>query len=372
MKRYALGCFIVGAMLTSFSLWLSLDIGSTVAQEEVASAAVTGDDSYCTVCHTDSTSQVHTFADGSTIAVSVDRATLADSVHGTSNEEGALGCVDCHGAVQFPHDEQTFANQRAYTITAANVCIDCHVEQSENLADDVHLHALYDDNLRSATCVDCHGAHDVQPPAENPVNVSQTCGECHQIAYSQYAESVHGAALLAGDTNVPTCVDCHGVHGIQHPTTALFRNRSPQLCEDCHADVELMQQYDISTNVFNSYLTDFHGTTVQLFEQNDPNVPTNKAVCIDCHGAHNILASDNEKSQVVRENLLTTCRECHPNATSDFPASWVGHYEPTFETHPFLTAVNIFYAILIPVVLGGFIVFVATDIIRMIRQRFGN
>jgi predicted CXXCH cytochrome family protein len=365
MKRYAISLFIMGSVLVTFGLWLNLGVGLIVAQDESAPEAA----EFCTVCHNASSSQVYDFADGDTVSVAVDVSVLAASVHGTSNEEGALACTDCHGEDAFPHDNLPAANHREYTITQSNACIDCHTEQAENLADDVHYTALVDGNLRAATCVDCHGAHDVQPPAENPQRISETCGECHQIVFNEYAQSVHGQALFAGDENVPTCVDCHGVHGIQHPTTPLFRNRSPELCADCHADAELMAQYDITTNVFNSYLSDFHGKTVELFQQTDPNVASNKAVCYDCHGVHDILPADDASSQVIRENLLITCRECHPDATSDFPDSWVGHYPPTFATHPFLTMVNIFYAILIPVVVGAFIFLVATDIIRMIRKR---
>ena len=49
-----------------------------------------------------------------------------------------------------------------------------------------------------------------------------------------------------------------------------------------------MNKYEISTEVFDTYVADFHGTTVILFEHQDPNVETNKAVCYDCHGVHNI------------------------------------------------------------------------------------
>ena len=39
---------------------------------------------------------------------------------------------------------------------------------------------------------------------------------------------------------------------------------SPELCASCHADEELMAPYDISTDVFETYVDDFHGTTVIL------------------------------------------------------------------------------------------------------------
>jgi predicted CXXCH cytochrome family protein len=309
------------------------------------------------------------FVDGSTMSIAVDRTAMLASVHGQSLEDGPLGCSDCHGEDSFPHDNPPAASIREFRVTQSNICIDCHEEQAENLSDGVHYTALVAGNLRSATCVDCHGAHDIQGSSESNAEIAQSCGACHQIVYNEFAQSVHGKALIEGDPNVPTCVDCHGVHGIQHPTTALFRNRSPELCAGCHANEELMAQYDITTNVFDSYLSDFHGTTVALFQQEAPNVASNKAVCYDCHGVHDIARADESNSHVIRENLLATCQQCHPNATADFPDAWVGHFPPTLESHPLLFVVNSFYTILIPLVLGGFIFLVLTDIYRRIRQR---
>ncbi|MCA9913983.1 MAG: hypothetical protein KC496_11565, partial [Anaerolineae bacterium] len=94
--------------------------------------------------------------------------------------------------------------------------------------------------------------------------------------------------------------------------------------------------------------------------------------CYDCHGVHNITTADDTKGQVVRENLLETCRECHPTASSDFPDSWVGHFVPTFESHPLLFIVNSFYDILIPTVLGGFLLLIVIDVIGRIRRRFSS
>src|SRR5690606_3598676 len=117
--------------------------------------------------------------------------------------------------------------------------------------------------------------------------------------YGAYAESVHGAALLEGDPNVPVCTDCHGVHGIPDPDTALFRLRSPEICAQCHANEDLMEEYGISTDVFDTYVADFHGTTVAIFEQTAPHQVPNEAVCYDCHGVHNILPTTDENSMVL-------------------------------------------------------------------------
>ena len=178
-----------------------------------------------------------------------------------------------------------------------------------------------------------------------------------------------GQALYAGDPErahlyrLPRCA-WH-----QSPDDRTVPQPLARTVRQCHADEDLMVQYGINTNVFNSYLTDFHGTTVELFEQNDPNVATNKAVCFDCHGVHNIAEVSAENSRVVRENLLETCQNCHPDATSNFPDAWVGHYPPTFDRHPLLFAVNTFYTILIPLVLAGFAVLIALNVFRRIRQR---
>jgi hypothetical protein len=130
-----------------------------------------------------------------------------------------------------------------------------------------------------------------------------------------------------------------------------------------------MAKYNITTNVFDSYLTDFHGTTVAIFDQKDPSVATNKAVCYDCPGVHDIQKVDAANSQVVRNNLLTTCQKCHPSATASFPDAWVGHFPPTLQSNPLLFVVNTFYNILIPAVLGAFILLIATDVFRRIRER---
>jgi hypothetical protein len=84
---------------------------------------------------------------------------------------------------------------------------------------------------------------------------------------------------------------------------------------------------------------------------------------------HDIAQADAANSSVIRANLLVTCQQCHPNATSDFPDAWVGHFPPTLESHPLLFIVNLFYSVLIPVTVAGFAVLVATDLFRRLRER---
>ena len=169
---------------------------------------------------------------------------------------------------------------------------------------------------------------------------------------------------------MPVCTDCHGAHSQDDPTTAAFRLKSPDICGKCHADAALMKKYGISTDVFNTYVADFHGTTVTLFEKQHPDQPTNKAVCTDCHGVHDIMQVTAANASVVKENLLTTCRRCHPDATTNFPDSWVGHFPPSRDRFPLVYYVNLFYKILIPAVIGGMALFVGIDAVRRIINRF--
>ena len=53
---------------------------------------------------------------------------------------------------------------------------------------------------------------------EGGSRIPRTCARCHGEIYAQYRQSVHGTALVHGNPDVPTCIDCHGVHDIPDPT----------------------------------------------------------------------------------------------------------------------------------------------------------
>ncbi|MCB0063461.1 MAG: cytochrome c3 family protein [Caldilineaceae bacterium] len=338
-------------------------------------------DTTCKTCHA-LLSEPVALPSGETFNPHVDPKTIHDSVHGPQelNGEpyGPLQCTACHSAMRnttFPHEPLTVETRRELTLQSTEFCADCHENIVAQHADSMHAVALAEGNLDAATCIDCHGSHDIQPPNEPRERISQTCGNCHGEVEEQYVTSVHGEALL-GEHNpdVPVCTNCHGVHQIPDPTTATFRINSPQMCGECHADNEMMAKYDISTDVFETYVADFHGTTVTLFEQQSPEEETNKAVCYDCHGIHDIRPATDEHSSVIKQNLLTTCRECHPDATENFPDSWTSHFKPSLEHNPVVYLVDLFYDFLIPVVVGGFALFIGSDVFRRSwnRRRAGR
>ena len=132
-----------------------------------------------------------------------------------------------------------------------------------------------------------------------------------------------------------------------------------------------MKQYGISTNVLSTYVADFHGTTVKMFDENYPDQPTNKPVCTDCHGVHDIMRPDNPEAGIaLKKNLLVKCQQCHPDATTNtFTDAWMSHYEPSPKVFPMVYYVNLFYKIFIPAVLGGMLFYLLTDVYRRFIAR---
>ena len=130
-----------------------------------------------------------------------------------------------------------------------------------------------------------------------------------------------------------------------------------------------MEKYGLSTNIFDSYLNDFHGRTVNLFRRKNTGIASDKAVCFDCHGIHNIRSPKDPLSTVYPENLQHTCQQCHDDATIRFPSAWLGHYLPTMEATPVLYVVNTIYRILIPLTIGGFVVYIGLDASKRWRNK---
>ncbi len=336
---------------------------------------------YCLSCH-GQPNQLRTLPSGELQYMTIDPVGYAASVHGY----GGYACVQCHTEIRtYPHPESTAQTLREVTLQNYTTCQQCHAGSYEKTLDSVHQTALEAGDENAAVCTDCHNPH-YQKRLTDPVThalrpearlqIPQTCARCHSTIYDQYKQTVHGAALLGdaqnpgGNPDVPTCIDCHGVHNVPDPTTTAFRLDSTSTCANCHTDPERMAPYQLSTDVLTTYLADFHGTTVTLFQQTSPDQPTNKPVCYDCHGIHDIKAIDDPaKGLHVKQNLLGTCQQCHPDATADFPDSWLSHYVPSQEKNPLVFFVDLFYQILIPLVIGGMLVFVVVDAGRRVYDR---
>src|SRR5512134_3936951 len=294
---------LAGMAVGMFLLLLVLVLSATPAEAAPQSQGDQPTDESCLGCHQQEgmTAQIG----GQPLPITIDPKAFEASVHGEEN----VSCVDCHTNITgFPHPQVIASSQRDFSLQLYPTCQKCHLEQYAKTLDSVHQRALAAGNENAAVCTDCHNPHTQtrltdkstgELLAKARVAIPQTCAKCHSTIYETYRQSVHGAALTEeSNPDVPTCIDCHGVHNIGDPTTNSFRNSTPALCADCHTNETLMAQYGLHTNVLSTYVADFHVTTVKTFEESYPDQPSNKPVCSDCHGVHDILKVDDPNAGI--------------------------------------------------------------------------
>jgi hypothetical protein len=331
------------------------------------------DNAACLYCHS-RPGMTRTLPNGDTLLLTIDSNHFSESAH------KEIACSECHSNIDaFPHPDLQVEAARDFSLQMYTLCQKCHQEQYNKTLDSVHIRAVASGNKNAAICTDCHNPHSQvtitdqngTPLPDARLHIPETCARCHSAIYEAYKQSVHGAALTQeGNTDVPTCIDCHGVHNIVDPTTNAFRLSSPQICAKCHTNSAIMNKYGISTDVLNTYVADFHGTTVTLFEKTTPDQVTNKPVCFDCHGVHDIKRVDDPVYGFqMKQNILFACQRCHPDANTNFPNAWMSHYIPSPTHYPIVYYVNLFYKFFIPLVIGSMSIFVISDIVRRLIER---
>jgi len=267
--------------------WLGLALAACAGLAGTPAAAQSVDD--CLACHADA--DLTGTRDGGEISVHVDGELFAGSVH------GALDCVGCHADLEGTdgHDEEV----------ARVDCGTCHGDQLGAVGRGVH--AKLDGDRMAAGCVDCHGAHEVKPPARPG---ALRCADCHEDVVTAQRASLHGQAAARGDALAPTCVTCHGGHAMlpaRDPRARTAVMNVPLLCGECHkAGTEVSRFRDIpQEEILEHYADSIHGQG--LFEKGL--IVT--AVCTSCHTAHFILPHTDARSSIAAKNLAATCMQCH-------------------------------------------------------------
>jgi hypothetical protein len=206
-----------------------------------------------------------------------------------------------------------------------NTCLDCHSALDASLHIDANAYAANIHMQKGLTCASCHGGDPAS--ADNAMSIKagfkgkitrqqipDLCGKCHaDSAYirqynpslrtdqlAQYHTSVHGKRLIAGDTKVAVCTDCHSVHEIR-PAGDVRSTVNPlniaATCSHCHANAEYMKPYGIKTTQFSEYGKSVHHEA--MTERGDLSAPT----CTTCHGNHG--AAPPGVASV--ENVCSTC-----------------------------------------------------------------
>jgi hypothetical protein len=216
--------------------------------------------------------------------------------------KGQVACYQCHDSHIPKTPEQTI------------VCKRCHPQILTEIGKSVHAKIK---TIKTPTCFDCHTEH--LPPkketAEESLAKVQTeisgCGNCHTELTAHYWEGVHGKELKKGNLDMPSCVTCHGKHGIlssRDQESPVFHNNVVALCVKCHEDEKLMEKYEgvPGPKVFKAYENSVHG---KALSQQGLLVSPN---CVDCHGSHGRKPADDPDSPIHKRHIAGTCGKCHP------------------------------------------------------------
>lgn len=253
---------------------------------------------------------------------------LASSVHIPPERNQ---CASCHGNVHYmlPRDNP---ESTLDPINIIKQCSTCHDEEQLdaagnslntyhiNFMESVHGRAIVSGNSSAANCIDCHGAHNIVSSDDenspiNHFNVAKTCAKCHEDIDEIYETSIHATSIRDGEKGPATCTDCHGEHDILRVTDSrspMIAQRIYAMCGKCHFDVALMDQYGLASS---EQETLFKGSVhAEEVKAGNENAPT----CTDCHGFHDVLPLSDPKSPSNFMNVANTCGQCHETEKDQF------------------------------------------------------
>jgi len=256
-------------------------------------------------------------------------------------------CILCHSDSQ---------NHSADTLFIPQADAASHMDLKQ-VVEDVHFR-------RGLSCAGCHGGdptadlgHDhvkEWPEKERQKNrawVVVFCARCHsdpakmhdfnpalptdQLA--KFKESPHGHRLLdLHDDRAPSCVSCHGVHGIRaakDPQSKVYAQRIPETCGGCHANTQTMAGLTkvdgspLPTNQLAEYRTSVHGQALARGDlgaarctschgyhaPTPPGVASVSRSCSLCHSANASLFDGSKHKQAFDQHKWAECSKCHGN-----------------------------------------------------------
>ena len=241
--------------------------------------------------------------------------------HEDIHMQKGLSCSGCHGGnPNTKNEEDAMSKKNDFIGTPSKqeipkFCGKCHsnidmmrkyqpriqTDQVSQFYTSIHGKKLLKGDKNVADCVSCHSSHNILKISDPrspvyPLNIPGTCKNCHENPdlmaeynlktdqYDQYAESVHGKALLEKhDIGAPACNDCHGNHGAIPPEVSSISH----VCGTCH--INNMNFFE-KTSMSKSFSElDFHA-------------------CEPCHGYHGIKKTSDE---MIGKGKESVCAICH-------------------------------------------------------------
>jgi hypothetical protein len=163
------------------------------------------------------------------------------SVHGRALAAGntvAPNCQTCHGSHYiYPSSDSRSKTSRDKIPV---LCSSCHPAEFDVYSRSMHgKEFLQKKNLSAANCFDCHLEHHIPKTTEEQWKLAliQKCGVCHAEEMNTYRKTYHGKVTELGYTTIAKCWDCHGAHNIlppADPNSTLSQKNILSTCRKCH------------------------------------------------------------------------------------------------------------------------------------------
>jgi hypothetical protein len=181
------------------------------------------------------------------------------------------------------------------------------------------------------TCLVCH----------DDAGLESSAGASVYVDVKSFSASTHGRAGV-------TCAGCHaalkGVGDFPHASGLEAVN-----CAGCHAGYAGTSSGSV------------HGTS-------SPRLAAAPVLCKDCHGYHSVLTSSDPRSPVHISNRPGTCGRCHPDAGPNYSRGRA-HERPSAGGPSPAGVVRALYKVLIGVLAGTFLAYIAADLYRWRREQ---
>ncbi len=214
---------------------------------------------------------------------------MAAGVASGQTEIGDISCFHCHS-------REVNMFEKSIHFNKGISCTDCH-------GGDINISG-------AAISVSAMGKNFAGVP--NRTNITNFCSGCHGGETNLYKESIHWQELQKGHLEAASCLDCHGTHDIQsssNPVSRTYSANVPQLCGGCHENQTKMSAwyYGIKTDRFDTYKKSYHYKALLSGGKG-------VATCPDCHENHDTKAQSDPTSAIYPANLAATCGKpgCHP------------------------------------------------------------
>lgn len=174
---------------------------ATAAGAATAAAGLPAGDQACIGCHAGE-GLSKKLANGDALALTVDGARFARSVH------GPVGCIGCHPQITLPGhpgDAQDFASARQYAAARNESCRACHGRVFKAYEGSTHALLRREGNAAAPLCSDCHRPHEVTAAAvqDGPQNA---CTACHGDTAAHHEQWLPNAA---SHLRAVACSACH-------------------------------------------------------------------------------------------------------------------------------------------------------------------